>query len=117
KEYEMSSEGRFEKQTRIPFAIVGCLDDKPPLMDLAYKNLEHYQTYSDYKSIIHKTCVPLFYTINLDGKPEAIGGDIWFKCNEGGSIGFAEVSGSSIDKTELCLENIKHEMATLGLAM
>lgn len=116
-EHVLDSEGIFGKQTALPIAIVGELDDAPPLMDLAYKNVEHYQTYSDYKSIIHKTCVPLFYSINLDGEPVAIGGDVWFKCNEGGSIGFAEVSGTSIDKTEQCLENIKQEMGTLGLAM
>jgi len=117
KEFTLEQSGFVANQTQIPVAIVGDLCDKPPLMDLTYKNLEHYQTYSDYKSIIHKTCVPLFYSVNLEGDPVAIGGDVWFKCNEGGSIGFAEVSGSSIDKTEKCLENIKQEMAMLGLAM
>jgi hypothetical protein len=119
KEYELldGNTGKFEKQTRIPFAVIGQLKDRPQLMDLAYKNIEHYQTYSDYKSVLHKCCRPLFFSINLDGDPAALGSDLWFKCNEGGSIGFAEPAGTSIDKVEQCLENIKHEMATLGLAM
>lgn len=117
KEYAIDSEGTFSKQTALPVAIVGELDDAPPLMDLAYKNIEHYQTYSDYKSAIHKTNRPLFYSVNLDGDPVALGSDVWFKCNEGGSIGFVEPAGSSFDSTEQCLENIKHEMGTLGLAM
>lgn len=117
KEYELTANGTFEKQSGIPFGVVGKLGEMPPLMDLSYKNIEHYQTYSDYKSGIHKTNRPLFYSINLDGEPDALGSDIWFKCNEGGSIGFVEPAGNSFDSTESCLENMKKEMSMLGLAM
>lgn len=118
KTYAISDNGTFGNQTKIPFAIVGDLSDKPPLMDLSYKNIEHYQTYSDYKSIIHKTCVPMLYTINIDGDaPDNIGGSSYWKLALGGSMGFAEVQGNSIDKTRTSLEDIKAEMATLGLQM
>ena len=116
-EHILVGDGTIDKQTSIPVAVVGELGNAPPMMDLVYKNIEHYQTYSDYKSIIHKTCSPLFYTVNLDGEPTALASDTWFKCNEGGSIGFAEVAGSSIDRVEASLDNIKKEMAQLGLSM
>ncbi len=118
KEFVPTSRGVFGNQTAIPFAIVGDLCDRPPLMDLTYKNIEHFQTYSDYKSIIHKTCVPMLWTAGLDGEPpDNIGGSSWWKLTENGKMGFAEVAGNSIEKTRQCLEDIKGEIALLGLAM
>lgn len=118
KEYVLTLQGVFERQDAIPFAIVGELGEKPPLMDLVYKNIEHYQTYSDYKSIIHKTCVPMLWTAGLDGeRPQAIGGSSWWKLSETGKMGFAEVHGGSIDKSRQALEDIKGEMSMLGLQM
>lgn len=116
-DYVQIDGGTIEKQTSIPVAIIGELGDEPPLMDLAYKNVEHYQDYSDYKSLKHKTAVPLFYTVNLDGEPAAIGGDVWFKCNEGGSIGWATTDPNALPHHVDGLENIKKEMGQLGLAM
>jgi len=116
-EYILINDGVINNQTAIPVAVVAELGDKPPMLDMTFKNIEHYQTYSDYKSAIHKTNRPLFYSVNLDGEPAALGSDMWFKCNEGGSIGFVEPAGSSFDTTENCLENIKREMGQLGLAM
>ncbi len=113
----LDSSGTFEKQTEIPIAIIGDLCKKPPLMDLTYKNIEHYQTYSDYKSGLHKANRPLFYSVNLDGDAAEIGSDIWFKCNEGGSIGFAEPAGKSFGHSRENLQDIKTEMGQLGLAM
>jgi hypothetical protein len=120
KEYELlpGNKGSFGNQVSIPFAFIGDPCDRPPLMDLAFKNIEHLQTYSDYKSIIHKTCVPMLWTAGLDGKgPESIGGSSWWKLTENGTMGFAEVTGGSIEKTRQCLEDVKGEMALLGLAM
>lgn len=116
-EYKLIEKGVVEKQDAIPVAIIGELGDKPPMMDLAYKNIEHYQAYSDYCSLKHKTAVPLFYTVNLDGEPAAIGGDVWFKCNDGGSIGWATTDPNALPHHETGLENIKKEMGQLGLSM
>lgn len=105
--------------TALPVCVIGELGAPPPLMDLVYKNIEHYQSYSDYKTILHKTCVPQFFTVNQDGDPTqlAISGDAIWKLGEGGSIGFAEPSGASIEKVRQSLEDIKAEMAMLGLSM
>ena len=116
-DYIIVGYGTIAKQTAIPVAVVGELGDEPPLMDLAYKNIEHYQDYSDYRSLKHKTAVPLLFTVNLDGEPEAVGGDVWFKCNDGGSVGWAVADPAALDAHEKGLENVKREMGQLGLAM
>lgn len=117
KDFVSIGSGTIEKQDQIPVAVVGELGDAPPLMDLCYKNIEHYQTYSDYKGVLHKTCVPMLVTVNLDGDPTGISGDIWLKCNEGGSASYVEPAGTSIDKVETALNNIEAQMGKLGLAM
>lgn len=117
KTYVQIGFGVIANQSQIPVAVIGELGDRPPLMDLCYKNIEHYQDYSDYRSLKHKTAVPLFYTVNLDGEPNAVGGDIWFKCNEGGSIGWAVTDSKALDSHVHGLETVKKEMAQLGLAM
>lgn len=110
-----------EKQTEIPAALIGKLKDKPPLRDLAYKNLEHAQMYSDYKSIVHKTCVPIPYTTGVSGeefgKTVKIGGSMIHLPASENTIGFAEVTGASIDKVKNAIDDIKQDMAMLGLAM
>lgn len=118
KKYELTQNGSFAKLDQIPFVFIGMPGDEPWLMDLTYKNIEHFQTYSDYKSIIHKTCVPMLWTAGLDGDaPKAIGGSSWWKLTENGQMGFAEVQGTSIEKTRTSLEDIKADMAWLGLQM
>jgi hypothetical protein len=117
---EVTEPAIMTSQVSIPAAIIGKLGDKPPLRDLAYKNLEHAQMYSDYRSIVHKTCVPLPYTTGVSGEEFGnlvqLGGTM-FNLPQDATIGFAEVSGASIDKTKECIDDIKKDMAMLGLAM
>jgi hypothetical protein len=108
-----------DNHTEIPGSFVRCPGDAPPLIDLGYKNVEHAQTYSDYKWVLHLTCVPIPYTSGAnitDNEKDQIGGKMWH-LPEGGKVDFAEVKGTAIDKSESCLENIKKEMGQLGLAM
>lgn len=106
---------------QIPVAIVGKLGECPPLLDIALKNIEHTQTYSDYKSILHKTCVPQFYITGLD-KEEASGASIsanmmWVVGDPSASVGYAEVAGSSIETVRQALQDIREEIALMGLAL
>lgn len=116
---QVTKDTAIEKLDVIPVAVIGELGDPPPLMDLAYKNLEHAQTYSDYKAIIHKTCVPIPYTTGLDKADagEAISGAMMWHLPESGSMGFAEVTGGSIEATRTSLEDNKVDMSWLGLQM
>lgn len=103
------------------FVYGGKIDNgvsMPPLMDMALKNIEHYQDYSDYRALKHKACVPMFYTVNMTGdEPDHIGGDVHWELGEGGSAGWAEVSGGSFAALREALEDQKLDMAKLGLSM
>jgi hypothetical protein len=99
---------------KIPFVVCGDLCAAPPLMDIADKNIEHFQTYSDYKSLIHKTCVPIPYTKGAS-EIKVLSGDNLVEVPEGGDFGFAEVTGDSLNVIRQCLEDIKAEIGLLGL--
>lgn len=108
------------KLDAIPVAFIGEPGDPPVLLDLAYTNLKHAQKLSDYESIIHKTCVPIPFTVGIDaaefGKMAKVGSTM-YHLPVGGSMAFAEVQGFAIDKARQALEDLKLDMATLGLAM
>lgn len=118
-EYKLDNDGTFEKQTRIPFAVVGELGDKPPLIDLVDKELEFYNAYSDYLNHLHVTNYPLRYAtgITVGDLPNAIGPHTIFLLPENCTLGYAEPSGKSFADTRVCLQDMLSAMATIGLQM
>lgn len=107
------------KLNAIPCAAIGELGAKPPLMDLAYTNIKYAQKESDYDTIIHKTCVPLPFVTNITAEElgQAKLGGVMYCLPEKSTIGFAEVSGGSIAAARTNLEDLKVDMAWLGLQM
>lgn len=113
------------KLDAIPVAFVGEPGDEPVLLDLAFTNLKHAQKLSDYEAIIHKTCVPIPFTVGVDagefGKITQVGATMYHlgMGSQGvtPTMAYAEVSGGSIDKARQALEDLKLDMAMLGLAM
>ena len=120
-EYILESEGVLPELTQIPVAVVGGLGDSPKLLDIALKNLEHFQTYSDYKSLIHKTCVPLPVGkgVELGGGDSTIvvGGSTMIQTSAQGDFRFAEVSGSSLDVVRTSLNDNREEISLMGLSL
>lgn len=123
KEIRLIGEGLLDTRFKeIPFSpIYGCkkgdLASKPPLIDLALKNIEHFQTYSDYKSLIHKTNVPMLMVKNLDGELNEIAGDRLLKVDAEGDAKWVEVEGSALSSTRTALQDIKDEMAQMGISL
>ena len=110
------------KLTAIPVAFVGEPGDPPVLMDLAYTNLKYAQKLSDYENIIHLTCVPIKYTTGVDaaefGNANAISGaTIYHLPDPQSKFEFAEVKGNAISSAREALQDLRGDMATLGLAM
>ena len=106
--------------TKIPVAVCGTLGSPPPLADIALKNIEHYQTYSDYKSLMHKTCVPMFYVKDYqpsDGLKLLIAPDKLTELGKDGDMGWAEVSGSALAPIRDTLNDIQDEIALMGLSL
>lgn len=119
-EYVLEAEGALPDLTQIPVAVVGRLGAEPPLMDIALKNLEHFQTYSDYKSIVHKTCVPIPVGkgVDLGGETNVVvGGSVMVQTSSDGDFGFAEVAGTSLEAVRQTLQDNRDDIALMGLSL
>ena len=119
-EYVLEQSGILPRLSQIPVAIVGELYEEPLLMDIAYKNIEHYQTYSDYKNTIHKTCVPMLTIAGEDAKTastKVVGASVALASeNTDFKVGFAEVKGEGIPNTRQSLIDNREEMALIEIA-
>ena len=119
-EYELEGEGVLPNLTQIPVAVVGRLGAPPPLMDIALKNIEHFQTYSDYKSIVHKTCVPIPVGkgVELGGEEKVVvGASVMVQTSAEGDFGFAEVAGTSLEAVRQTLQDNRDDIALMGLSL
>jgi hypothetical protein len=95
-------------------------ESRPPLLDLAYQNLDHYQLRSDLKRILHKASVPIFYTAGLDTeklKKLKISPDQGIHVDVNGTVGWAEIQGTSIAAAQQEIANVEGRMAALGLSV
>lgn len=120
-EFVLEAEGIIPRLTKIPVGICGKgLGAKPPLTDIALKNIEHYQTYSDFKSLMHKSCVPLPFVKNLsmnDNQQLIVSADKLTELSSDGDIGWAEVSGTALAPIRQTLQDIRDEIALIGLSL
>lgn len=118
--FEVEASGSMPGLSEIPVAVVGELGADPFLLDIALKNIEHFQTYSDYKSLIHKTCVPIPVGKGLELADEnrvIVGGSTMVQTSAQGDFGFAEVNGSSLQTVRQTLQDNREEAALMGLSL
>ena len=114
--------GTIAKLERIPLVPVygkadGYLTSTPPLLDLAYRNLLHYQTNSDYFEGLYMGLVPVAVFTGIEAGQAAIGPHSAVYLPTGASFGYEETSGNSFGAARQALEDLKGEMAVLGLAL
>jgi hypothetical protein len=98
----------------------GNLTSKPFLLDLALLNLTHYQKYSDYSTYLHIASRPVlwFRGRNQAKALEPIGPYTFFDVDqEGGHVAFAETTGAALGAARTDLEDLKTQMAILGLSL
>lgn len=120
----MEEQAPVTNQDRIPFAPIysnrtGLLESTPPLLDLAYTNIAHYQTLADHRYCLHIANVPTLVTTGLS--PEHM---IEVGPNSGinipdpnGKAMYLEPSGNAFDTNLRQLQEFKGDMAAMGLAM
>lgn len=116
--------GIFANQTEIPIAEVPTSGkiaswvSRPQFLDLAYLNIAHYQQWSDYATCIHKTNVPILCTsgVEVEG-PLAIGPNtgLNFTASDAKAYYVAH-DGHALASTKASLDDLKNDMAALGLA-
>jgi len=96
----------------------GFLQAKPPLEDLAFLNLQHYQQLSDLNNIQHVANVPIgfgagFAEGELDGVE--IGPNRWVIASApDANLKYVEHTGSAISASQKSIEMLENRMAAMG---
>lgn len=96
----------------------GFMTARPPLMDLAWLNLAHWQSASDQRHILHVARVPILFGRNLAlpedglelGPNRIVTGD-----GDGADLRFVEHSGAAIAAGRQDLIDLEDRMAVMGL--
>lgn len=126
KEYIMVDEGIMNPLQRVPLVPVygqkeGSWVGKPPLLDLAYKNIQHYQTDSDHDNALHVASFPILAVSGWEeGRDPAITvgpNRVLATSDPKGKYYYVENSGSSLNAGRQRLEDLKADMATMGIQM
>jgi len=118
------NEGLYTNQTQIPIAEVptsgrlGAWVSRPQFLDLAYLNVAHYQQWSDYATCIHKTNVPILCTSGVE-----VEGTLTVGPNTGLNFSAPDAKayyvahdGHALASSKASLDDLKNDMAALGLA-
>lgn len=114
--------------TRIPIVTLytgktGFLCAEPPLMDLAYLNVHHWNSSSDQNHILHVARVPILFgkafpELNSDGtqagKVEIGPNRLVTSESENADLKFVEHTGKAIDAGRQDLQDTENRMAIVG---
>lgn len=124
KQVVVQSQGLFRNQVQIPVTEVatagkmGSWVSRPPFLDLAYLNIAHYQQWSDYATCIHKTNVPILVTSGVEVEGALIVGPntgLNFSAPDAKAYYVAH-DGHALASSKASLDDLKNDMAALGLA-
>jgi hypothetical protein len=113
--------------TVVPFVVfytqrTGFIEAEPPLKDLAHLNIEHWQSSSDQRHILHVARVPIliatgFPDTDADGgkKTYIVGpGAMVTSPNPEADMKYVEHTGKAIEAGATDIENIENRMAVIG---
>lgn len=126
-------EGTYPTLTEIPIAEIrtsghiGLFESTPPFLDLGYLNLAHYRQWSDYDTGIYATNCPIWVETGIDvpigpdGKPLeqqiTLGPNSYRRfTNPQAKAGYSSHDGAALGATKQSLDDLKQDMAALGLA-
>jgi len=127
KEVREVEAGSYPTQVEIPVAEIitsgrqSLFESQPPLLDLAYLNIAHYQQWSDRATSMHKTCVPIYVETGTDPNEEGplvIGPNTARRfTNPDADAKYVTHDGAALGECRQALDELKSDMAVLGLAM
>lgn len=106
----------------IPFVPIygqrlGFMVSKPPLLELAYMNVKHWQSQSDQDNIVHMARVPILVATGIDDPTFAlaIGASTCVKIKDvNGKLEYVEHKGTAIAAGKIALDDLKEEMRQAG---
>lgn len=92
---------------------------EPPLEDLAHLNVQHWQSSSDQRHILHVARVPLLFgaglsTVGTEGEV-TIGPDNLIKGPMGSTLEYVEHSGAALTAGQQDVDRLEDKMAIMGL--
>lgn len=86
-----------------------------PLIELAYQNVEHWQSCSDQQTILHVARVPILAIIGADTDTQiTVGAKSAVKIPQGGSMLFVEHSGAAIGAGRQSILDLEERMRQTG---
>jgi hypothetical protein len=88
---------------------------KPPLLELAHQNVEHWQSKSDQQNILHVARVPILVLIGAETETAlTVGASSAVKLPLGADLKFVEHSGAAIEAGRNDLKDIEERMLQSG---
>jgi hypothetical protein len=88
---------------------------RPPLLDLAFLNVKHWQSQSDQDTILHVARVPILAMIGADENSQlVVGASAAVKLPLGAEMKFVEHTGAAIEAGEKSLEVLAEQMLQTG---
>lgn len=109
---------------RIPLVTIyatrqGLLVAYPPLEDLAWLNLRHWQADSDYSNIVHVAQVPILFGAGLEAKEDkaiAVGPNTMFRASSHeAKLTFVEIRGQGPKAGADYIQKLEDRMQVMGL--
>lgn len=104
----------------VPFYAkrTGFYTSRPPLLDLAYLNVEHWQSASDQRNILHTARVPVLAMFTDDDTENlAIGASSAVKLTKGSTMEWVETQGHAIAAGRQDLLDLEDRMRQIGASL
>ncbi|SEM68234.1 DUF4055 domain-containing protein, partial [Phocoenobacter skyensis] len=92
----------------------GFMNAEPPLMELAYLNIKHWQSQSDQDNILNTARVPLLWASGVTVSDDVEIGKSLILLPENGKIGYIEHSGAAISSGQGSLKELEEQMKVAG---
>jgi hypothetical protein len=94
----------------------GFMTARPPLIEVAYLNVEHWQSASDQQTILHVARVPILAVSGVeDGEWELkVGASVAVKLPMNAKLEFVEHTGAAIEAGRISLEDLEERMRQAG---
>ena len=104
---------------KVPIITIGFLDERPPLEDLAFLNLRHWQSQSDQDNILHVARVPFKHFAGFTQEEVGLlsfGPYVAARSSRPESrIDSVEHTGNAIGAGRQHLQDLKEEMSAFGI--
>ena len=110
-----------KRQSKIMFYPIGSEENsmavnKPPLIDMAYVNIDHWRLSVDYRHGLHFCSLPTPWAVGFDSERKLTIGPVrvWRSDDTEAKCGFLEFSGQGLASVRQALKDDEEQMAILG---